>query len=139
MASSAFAGVESDWNACRANEPVFRLARFTTSSVRLVEPERLHVVPLWSSPRKASCGLVQSKGVPFESFVLEDAAALGHSSQIALGQRWSHAGCEEFIFCLVVMLKAVRLFEGRDAHDLTPFEADHARLDYFVWLESWPA
>ncbi len=65
--------------------------------------------------------------------------ALGNSGQITLRQRRSHPVCQDFAFCVVVMLKALRFFEGRNAYDLTPFEADHARLDDLFGVKSRPA
>jgi hypothetical protein len=70
---------------------------------------------------------------------LNDVPGLANSGQIALRQRRSHPGCQNFAFCLVVMLKAVDFFEGRNAYNLTRFKADHARLDDLFGLESRPA
>lgn len=61
------------------------------------------------------------------------------SGQISLRQRRSHPGCENFAFGLVVMLKAIGFFEGRDAYNLALLEADHARPHDLFWLESRPA
>ena len=41
---------------------------------------------------------------------------------------------QNFAFCLVVMLKSISFFKGRNACDFTPFEPDHACLDDLYWL-----